>query len=621
MLNVARLGFKYCPANTPRDEARYVQRFLVEGLPDLQSKVAGMLGTKRAVPQVAILRPPPYRSVIPLAHFDKMPIWKEYFEKLKNSVELDCVLTSSRRFDVCKENCWDDVATNRKKELVTTLKEAIHGGIFVAKADKDSSMLAIDHDLYFRAEDELLLTLKVNKLAASREEISRSCFEAYDKIVFALERLESLPRVAERWLREGRNLLTFPKLKLLFKTHKPVAKWWLGGRVPPARPIVTQHAWLTKCPGLILTKVLGHILGLVRIDHPIVLLRNGAELVQKLCLDRLLGSRALVVATADFDSLYSNLPIPLVVKACQFFCQKYRACTVLDRDFFFLFQNVQPDLLNFSAPDFSRGYPCEIVTVLDALLFLVLALNVFVSGRGGVYAQTEGIAMGLGCAPILADLTLGFIETQNRGVFSGIFVTRYLDDLLLISSAQDIGRAREEITNIYPLRLGWSGEPSALVTPYLDVAIHNGPGAGLECGVFFKPENNAMFLPFISGHPFSQKVSWLHGEMVRFSRLCSTEKHFVAARTRLCLAAVARGYPMKIISRYVSSVKWLTQVPTRAKIKSGSAAVALRVPLSRHSSVWPPAPGEVVRLVRVPPQSVQSIIAGLQNPLLHLRPP
>ncbi len=609
---MAKLGFKFCLANTPKDDARNLRRFVKEDLPVLQSKVAKVLGTKNIASQAAILNPPPSRSIIPAAHFDKMPVWKEYFEKLGSLAEQDCKSLSLHCLDVGKESSLYEMITNRKRILVATIKEAIRGGIFVAKADKDSSMVVIDQDLYFRAEDELLLTLKVNKLTSTREEISKCCFEAYDKIVFALERLDSLPRVVERWLAEGRNLLTFPKLKLLFKTHKPMAKWWLGGLVPPARPIVTQHAWLTKCPGLILTKVLGHILGLVRIDHPILLLRNGAELVQKMCLDRMLGSRALEIATADFDSLYSNLPIPLVVKACQFFCHKYRDCTILKKDFSFLFQNVQVDLANFSVPEFSRGYPCEIVTVLDALLFLVLSLNVFISGRGGIYAQTEGIAMGLGCAPILADLTLGYIEIQNREVFSGTFVTRYLDDLLLICKPQDLGSAKKNITALYPLQLSWS--PTALVTPtpYLDVAIHNGPG-GLECGVFFKPENNGMFLPYISAHPLCQRVSWLHGEMVRFARICSTEKHFAAARTRLCLAAVARGYPTKIISRYVSSVKWLAPVPTRAREKGGPT-----VAVSWPCSCPPPrAPGEVVRLLRVPPQSVQNIVAGLQNPLLH----
>ncbi len=46
--------------------------------------------------------------------------------------------------------------------------------------------------------------------------------------------------------------------------------------------------------------------------------------------------------------------------------------------------------------------------------------------------------MGLNCAPILADLTMALLEFQNKQIFEGLFIVRYLGDLLILGEENAI---------------------------------------------------------------------------------------------------------------------------------------------------------------------------------------
>jgi len=395
-----------------------------------------------------------------------------------------------------------------------------------------------------------------------------------------------------------------PKLKLYFKTHKPLSKWWIAGEIPPARPIVTQHAWFTKCCGYVLTYHLGKILACVRRDHVIALPQNSFQLVEQLRSKGIMSRGHQMVATADFDSLYSNLPISIVHKAANFFAAKYaREC----EEFRFWNTSFFNEAPRIPMPEFLPKYPVQVNNVLDALLFLVLYLNVFKSETGSIFAQKEGIAMGLGCAPILADLTLAFLENEKPENFNGAFIARYLDDMIVIGEADVIQAVVAKISGTYPLRVTFT-EPACACT-YLDLNLRCNPDS-IDSGVFFKEENNALYIPYKSAHPLAQRISWLRGELIRYIRLCSNEHEFNIARTRFVLAALSRGYPHFLIVDNIAKVQWkdknnfLTVRPKPNKI-----SIAYKMPFHTWCGrKYSKDPAQLIRKVNIPPGSTEKFV-------------
>ena len=612
LLHFANLGYKYCPASTPDEVLKNTNRVLAITIPALQLKVSRVLTLNAGDRCPKPLRGPP-SNWTPAINWDDFPEWQAYFRYLRAEFWAD--FRAAKTLTMTEPN-YVRKGAKRKIWLTNCVKEVHSANHLFGRADKDPSMLIVDRDLYFRAESHLLETLKVRKIGLNASKVVADCCHFMNAAVLDLIRSNSVPTMVARWLEEGLKFMEIPKLKLLFKTHKPLDKWWLGGLVPPARPIVTQHSWLTKCCGHILTQYLGALLQWVRKDHPFCLLQNSFELIRHLEKGGYMGRGDLRIATADFDSLYSNLPMKLVVEAVHFFAAKYE--TKVDGLDALSSYNVHAQIFfaAFLPPKFLPEFPCEVRSSLDALLRLVLTLNVFVSGAGETWAQTDGIAMGLGCAPILADLALAYLEVGKPDIFRNLAVARYLDDMVVLGVEQDVIVAINQITSLYPLLLSWT--PLQCEVSYLDTFIACKVN-GLEIGVFFKPQNNAVYIPYCSEHIFSQKTSWLRGELIRYIRICSSELQFNVARTRFVLAATARGYPQKLLQRTLDMVRWAD----RAKFLVVRAReTELRVGFRTHTHIFrshnlPDSPGNLVVASRAPPESVDQVITRSQNMLLH----
>jgi len=248
----------------------------------------------------------------------------------------------------------------------------------------------------------------------------------------------------------------------------------------------------------------------------------------------------------------------------------------------------------------------------------VLTINVFVSGAGEVYAQTDGIAMGLGCAPILADLSLAYLEVNNPHVFQNFYCARYLDDVLILGEKEVVEKAIDQITLLFPLSLSFSvvGVRGA----YLDTAI-SCMESSIETGVFFKPESNAVYVPFCSAHPFHQKTSWLKGELIRYVRICSTPRQFDVARTRFILAALARGYPETLLYRTIGKIRFADRAKFQVvRGKNPEFGIGFVTPSHKFRNRLPVDPLQCVREISLPPPSVLQVVNSAQRGLLHLPP-
>ncbi len=603
--NFARLGFKYCPESTPSTAIKDIARAIFHGVPLLRDKVGRILVQKNQNKPVPWLRPPP-ASWIPNLDWGNFPLWEDFFRKLKSSLwedfrglgDLDLFTKKS----VCDRQHW----------IQKCVEEVILNDHFFAKADKDTSMIVVSKNIFQGAEQKLLDSLKLRKIPLPAKVVVGGCKDFLRTCVDHLDYLGVIPKTVMKWLELGFDLDTLPKLQLLFKTHKPREKWWLGGSCPPCRPIVTQHLWLTKNCSKVLSGFLQRGLNGIRGDHPLLLLQNSFSFVEHLEKNGIFGKKKLV-ATADFESLYSNLPIPLVVEAVTNLAKKFKD-NVGDG---FLHCIVWPGSFLTAFPDFLPSWNLPIPTVLHLLLMLVLSLNVFIAPNGSIFAQIEGIAMGLGCAPLLADITLAYIEARHKSVFEGKIVARYLDDMCVI--ADDLSDL-DQITSCYPLQLSWSVAASSCC--FLDIRIFL--EEGIKTGVFFKPENNAIYIPFSSAHTWSQKTSWLKGELIRYIRICSEESMFDRARTRFVFAALARGYPCNLLRKMVRSIPWEDRIKflgPRKVLRSPveSISVGFKIVADGLRIIKCPAsPEGLIRPIRVPPRSILNWVQTSQKPILHI---
>ena len=602
VVSLANLGFKYALPLTRR-RAASCTRFEVEKiLPEAKLKVGRILahsGFTRSVN--SCLRSPP-ANYVPNVDWDKFPAERDFFHNLEKAVQEE-----PKRVFLASSAYFTESATLENK-VTATISTVLNSGHFFCMADKDPTMIIIKKDWYSAAVDKLLSTLQVQQIDLPAGRVVSLCRKFMVDVVNHITSHSLTPKVVEDWLVTGCDLVTMPKLKLLFKTHKERSKWWLGGKIPPARPIVTQFSWLTKNCSFVLTKFLGEVLQLVRNDHPVLLLKNSFELVRHFERNGMIGHNFFCV-TGDIDSLYSNIPCDLVQKSCSFFCKTFSA--KLQTKWAFMFCNglfCAPAWL----PDFLPYSNFHVSTVLDTLLLLVLALNVFVAPGGKVYSQTSGIAMGLGVAPILADLALAYLEHLNSRVFRKYLVARYLDDVLIISNVDDIDK--KAVTAAYsPLSISWAAGSS-----FLDLRIEFNPG--LEIGVFFKEANRAAYLPFKSNHPLPQKLSWLRGEVIRYIRICSTGENFDLAKARLILAAYARGYPVHILKRQIGSVLWSDRdffLEIRKK-EEDDPKVAICLAFCPHRTSDLPKSNHV-RIVWQSGKTVRQLL-GLQNKTMYANP-
>jgi len=608
----ASVGFKYCLPLPRRELCQTVDQELRCEWKRTKDKIGRCLKSNGR-PSGAFRAPPSQR--VPNINWSQFPLWEHFFSDTERLLKEDaafCRLISN------EDNAH---ALGIRNRLLSAVQDTLESGHFICQSDKDMAMVVVQRNLFLAATSQLLGTLDVVSVQQNSSEIIFSCRNFLHRIGDYCADFVQLPRVVTQLLQEDlHRSIKLPRLKLMFKTHKPLEKWWMGGRVPPARPIVTQVCWFTNNASKILTAFLSRILDSVRMDHPITILKDSSQLVRFLETQNLLGKKVFGV-TGDFDNLYSKLPLLLVAQSVDFFAKKYATTIGRDEDFLFLYYHV-PGWFGTDFPSFLRDWERPVATLLDALVAMVCTLNIFETPLGGNFAQVSGIAMGLGCAPQLADLALAYKEMSNPMLFSQKKIFRYLDDVCVLhEDSSKIGDFLTQITKAYELKIGWDCPiQQEQVCHFLDVELRN-VGRGLEVGVFFKPTHSGLYLPFSTSHPFQQKTCWITGELIRYIRICTSEELFDQARKRLLLAVFARGYPLNLVRRLFDKVGWTSREEfCTPKRKSNTDQLVVG-----HKSIFCKNrkftfrcdlanPG--IRQIKLPPPSLAEYINRKQNKLM-----
>jgi hypothetical protein len=295
------------------------------------------------------------------------------------------------------------------------------------------------------------------------------------------------------------------------------------------RPIIpaTTHGWLLGPLAKILSKLLKPAIRKVT-----TLCESSGQLAEQLSRLRLPEGRRIVMATADIESFYTNVPIE-DTRWLESFLQDH-------------------------TPEFKEWFTTALKLVNERLL---------VWFGNHVYLQTKGLAMGVGSSPDVANLYVAEYETVFSQSPEVLFFKRYMDDVFVILDLEEGEDARHVCDRLsYPnLTLKWATSESSVV--FLDMNIWiNKPENRVEFSPYSKPLNHYERIPWDSAHPVWMKRGGYMGELSRLASISSSRRIFVDAISRLMTLYAQRGYPVYLINQWTKAKadeKWVSRYDSK----------------------------------------------------------
>ncbi len=162
------------------------------------------------------------------------------------------------------------------------------------------------------------------------------------------------------------------------------------------------------------------------------------------------------------------------------------------------------------------------------------------------YNQRKGLAMGISCSPVLANLYMAIDEMEYVNDFD--LYARYIDDIFCLTSDAD------ETNRVSSQGLQINRKKSQHRMEFLDTEVIQEPDFTLHYRLWRKPLNHFQYLPWSSSHALAVKRSVVKGELTRINTNTSKEEFFLEARKDFWHHLVARGYPIRVLRSWFKMV-------------------------------------------------------------------
>ena len=262
-----------------------------------------------------------------------------------------------------------------------------------------------------------------------------------------------------------------------------------------------------------------------------------------------------LLCTFDIKDLYTNIDHTLAIKAIMYWMRRHHdlthqaVCKLLrdsgERSTLFIADNHY------------------LVTIITNAVRLILDNNIFMFD-GDYYQQVKGIAMGSSAAPIIANLTIAYLEIRLYkkvrkvlGEQIGSYVKkhwyRYIDDCQLVwpFAIKTLDRFTD-ILQTLDKAIVLVREVSSVNLPFLNIMLEIKMNK-LEFDIYYKPTQTFAYLHFHSSHPrhIKRRVPYtlatmintiVSNEIVRQKRLLEMQQQL---RTR--------KYPSRLIKDAIES--------------------------------------------------------------------
>jgi len=382
-----------------------------------------------------------------------------------------------------------------------------------------------------------------------------------------------LPQSMERFVRE-KTTTTIPEFHAIPKVHKN--PWAL-------RPIVPSHSWVTSR----LSEVIDHLCRPI-LDKLPWIVDSSKKVINNLSKIQI-GLEDVWICTGDVVAFYTNIN----ARGC--------ARTV--------------------AGAWARYFPDSKIDKrnISHMIRYVMENNYF-SFQDSIWKQTEGLAMGTSCAPVLANIYAGFFERKDRiPMQKGVLLyNRYIDDILCIFQGTK-KELMDYLSNIElgPLTINWSY--SSVKKEFLDIEvmrIRDATGWKLHTRLFQKQMNRHLYIPWSSAHPLHVKKAFVKAELIRFAILSSEVGYFADARSQFYGNLRRRGYPSQALENWFQQVSYDDRPLLLSSVKKETSAPLMLS--GQYNPVWEYINvDEVLRSARQGWLLEKNLPDALQEPLIR----
>ena len=454
---------------------------------------------------------PENRSYIP-----KFYIIQEDWEPPVASENLERGLAKIKKYLYSQVNLLPKLQPRRNPSSQDLKRYLIEKKYLVKITDKNLGLSVISLEWY---QAQCLLHLS-NSFAYKEEDIHiSSLFRELNEIATS----RYLPSTIRSYIQASTS--TLPRFYVIPKVHK--IPW-------SSRPIVPSHSWITSK----VAEVVDYALQPFISRYPSIL-SSSKEVIEKLPKIESLANCWIV--TGDVVSMYTNIQPEAAVEAIR---------SIYGRE--------------------SKGIrKSDLVRMIQFVLYN----NFFRYGKK-TYWQTSGLAMGVACAPVIANLVCAVYEKERLKYRSNVkFYGRYIDDILVFFQGTE-SELQHWIKSwrLPGLEIKW--EYSRTKAVFLDIELLL-QDERLTTRVYNKMLNKHMYIPFSSAHPLSVKRAFVKAERTRYKLLCSHDSDRKACESKLYCNLLRRGYPSKLLG------EWF-----RDELKPVDRPIPKLVLKSQYNPIW-----------------------------------
>lgn len=438
--------------------------------------------------------------------------------------------------------------TYGEKEISNDIKHLQKNFVIVPVDKASNNYSIICKKLYLKFLEKELFTNHLDPTCAT---YSKYTIETQEQILFRHK------RATESYARRNSSLkiIETPCLPLIYgipKMHKkePKLRFITGASSSSIKSISIELQNILTFIKQHFTRYCRAIEGRSNISLNWII-KSSHELLQS--LDNQWHPHFTQLFTADFESLFTNLPHKTVVEAITY---------VLNT----CFKNAGPNIHYLVKIGRSFRYEQQPTTstvsyhILEIIKLLEYILNNSYAQYGQtIFQQINGIPQGNSASPLIADLTLMAMEVkfvlahQNDFSKRNFFAARYMDDIIFIG--KDLNKILEHTKNMYHSSLTLSKtnqSPTNCDFLDLNITLENGK---LSTKLYNKTDDfpfKVLKYPHFNSNIHSNIIcNTIAGEVVRIERSCSKTADFILRMTDLIKTLQKNNFSINFIKNQI----------------------------------------------------------------------
>lgn len=337
----------------------------------------------------------------------------------------------------------------------------------------------------------------------------------------------------ERDLCRANHTYDLPAFYIIPKVHKQVLS---------SRPIVGATNWYTTPAAIILDiRLQSHL----NSDMGKYIIKNSYEATKR--LDAMTTKRLRLVSM-DISSLYTNIRLPHLYETLQLL-------------------------------DTSNSRLVELARFVSE--------NNFFQYNKTTFRQTDGIAMGSNSSVSLANIYLAFhLDFRMANMQNVINYMRYIDDTLFLWAGTDkeLLEFHRDINTWLP-GITFTMETSLTGLAFLDLfvfyedSLFSDQAVKISYKTYTKPLNKFSYITQRSLHPTHVFKGFIKGELIRFSRTCSSSALFEQQKLAFIKRLMLRGYQMSFLLPIADTISFnYTNMLANSDFANNKKLVVLALP-------------------------------------------